>query len=796
MAKNKKNDEAISKREINKVNANNKVISSNINRLIDSMHNTVFGTSDNTDVQAINDEFQAVMKEELDVLRNSTNGDTTAFITKIVSNAERNRLNATQQIQDFLNGDGMSSLDSDMQEAYQNNMLKRQDIHEVASKLNELREAINITRDAIVSSDVTNGRMSRNITFSSISSEDDNRAEYDSIVKKMEERFDLHKKIKNFIIPNTLEQGVYYTYTVPYSKMFDDFARYKEKRGGNLSLFTESVYDINSANIPHQPSIRGRQDKKPDYITQIFNNLSKEEQELFLEDGKNTFVPEVKDILSRITISNDIVPIVALEEGMPSVNKLYTESVYYESANTDDKKQTIFFTEASKKDKDNKQKKKKNRFDELNSTDVDNGVIDDSKEKGQFANIKDCYIKMIDSMHLLPIEIMKGKSVIGYYYVHEDPHSGNSAIGDSLYEGRYTMNRRQQTLANVVADEIIRSFNKDFLEENQNFKELILEAITYYNLSERKIRFQFIPKEYIVEHKTNEDENGNGRSIIESSLFYAKLYLVLLLFKMMSIIDYSNDTRVHYVRTSGIDKNVTNKIQEITRKMQNRKINMLDMFSYTTLVNKIGNGTDRFIPLGRTDVRGIESEILSGQDVQLNNELLELLKTGYISATGVPSVMLNYLNEADFAKTIELGNVRFTDNVISHQLDFNQSITQMYRNILKYATNIPQNIIDTFQFSFSPPKAATNTVTRDMLDTFEAYFSAMVPVAFGEVINNNRDAYDSLLQKFRIKLIRDQLPMINVDAVLKFAEEAKREEIEEKLKPTQDENGEDGASTY
>ena len=121
----------------------------------------------------------------------------------------------------------------------------------------------------------------------------------------------------------------------------------------------------------------------------------------------------------------------------------------------------------------------------------------------------------------------------------------------------------------------------------------------------------------------------------------------------MSIILYSNDTKVNYIKQSGIDKNVANKVQEIARIRQSRQINITDLFSYTTLINKVGSGSEMYIPTGRSGERPIETEILSGQDIPLNTELLEMLKNAYILATGVPAAIINYLNEADFAKVIE-----------------------------------------------------------------------------------------------------------------------------------------------
>ena len=197
---------------------------------------------------------------------------------------------------------------------------------------------------------------------------------------------------------------------------------------------------------------------------------------------------------------------------------------------------------------------------------------------------------------------------------------------------------------------------KKFLEKNMKFKKLIVEALNFFKLNNRKIRFQFIPKEYIIQFKVNENENGEGVSMIEPSLFYAKLYLMLLLFKIMSIILNSNDTKVNYIKQSGIEANVANKIQEIAREKQKRQITMADMFSYTTLVNKIGQGTEMYLPVGKSNERGIETQILSGQDVQLNNQLIDpryhwVHKTKFVTdifgLTGTWATDPNYGNKID-----------------------------------------------------------------------------------------------------------------------------------------------------
>ena len=50
---------------------------------------------------------------------------------------------------------------------------------------------------------------------------------------------------------------------------------------------------------------------------------------------------------------------------------------------------------------------------------------------------------------------------------------------------------------------------------------------------------------------------------------------------------------------------------------------------------------------------------MQGQDIPLDTPLLELLRKGMISNTGCPSAMINYLEEVDFAKQIQMLNSKF-----------------------------------------------------------------------------------------------------------------------------------------
>lgn len=743
----------------------------NINNLIGQANLSLYGTDRTSDVDSLNDKFQSILSNELTGITGKEGNDITSFLSQVVSADNKYRAGEdilNNQFND-LTGNEYSSMQSFIYDAYRNRLLQQADLHEVSSQLIELSEAIMITRDAIISADTVEGRLNRSITFENI--DDDEIDNYNSIVENMESKFQLLEKIKNFIIPKTLEYGEYYVYIVPYSELFNKFQQQKTRNVTNTGIlrrFNEST------------------------VLEGFNDIKKEnkltELDMFLEDcynkyhirengkysdkkssdnriNKDEFKSDLKNIMENIIISTDDIPIPFLEEGLESIEYINNQ---HNSVVTEDN--TLF----KKVIKNNK---------------TDGGVK--ISKKGEFDDIGDCYVKMIEPTKIIPIKIMN--TILGYYYVQDEditPLSG--AVSSSLYFSRFNEHSRQQTIIDSLAERVVQQFNKPFLKNNLKFKEAIVDCFNYYNLNENRVKMQFIPAEYIVRFKIDEDIDGNGTSMIKKSLFYAKLYLMILLFKIMSIIMYSNDQKINYIKQSGLDKNLANRVQEIARLQQSRQINISDLFSYTTLINKVGNGNAVYMPTGRSGERPIETEILSGQDVQLNNDLLEMLKNAYITGTGVPAAILNYLNEADYAKTVEQNNSKFNARVINYQLDFNPIITDMYKRIMKWSTNIGEEKISNFNFTLTQPRSATTNAKAELISQFNTMAEFLTGLLYPDPGQaENPDSLNAEIREFKKLYAREQLPMINFDDIEEMINKAALINKERKLKPDP-KNGNDG----
>ena len=743
-----------------RISKTNRQISGNINQVLSELHSSIYGLPKRHDVDDLSKQFSDTLKTEIDSLNDRVNGDLNTFLTRLF--AQDRRSNTIAQI-----GNIFSSVEQPFEsvitEEHRTKMLKQSDIHEVASQLVELREAINITRDSILSSDMVEGKMSRTLKFDNTA--DDSYDVYLSAIEEVEKRLKLQDKIRDFIVPKTLEFGEYYAYTIPHSRLFSDFVR--AKKAGIIDV-RESV---------DSKTMNGKSFYLNEKVTdQDLGSIITESTGISERNNKEEFaglVTEAKEMLSHVEVCNDPVCIPFLESGANALQEYYTEIVANRGTGV---AQGL-----------------PSSFSRRTGIPIDDGTIDDlndpnsktsKKIEEMFSEYTDCYIKFFDPMHMIEVKLLD--EPFCYYAIMDDDATsvlGAYMMNTTMYtDAKYEPLNRNRGFIDAVADKIVQQFDKEFLKNNLEVKNLIVDALNYYNLRDKKIRIQYIPKEYVQVFKVNVDENGNGTSILEPALFYAQLYRMLTLFKAMTIVQNSNDVKVNYIRTSGIDKNITNKTEEIARMVQSRMINIYDLFSPSTLITKVGNGREMFIPVGRNGERPIETEILQGQDVQMNSDFLDNLRQSYISATGVPAVIMNYIHEAEFAKTIELGNSRYQARVVSHQLGFNSYISEWYRRIMRYTLpSIPEHVIDALEFVFAPPKYSKINTTNDLLNNFNGVADFIINTVIPSNITNNDEESSEYISAFRRRLAKDFLPMLDWDKYREMLEEAAREAPKEKL---------------
>lgn len=717
------------------------------NKAIDTISYNTFG-SDNSREEELNiltKQIDNVLYNELQELTDFTGDDISSFLVKLFNDYDTNdnMSTALNGIEDIFKNESGAMFEI-FKERYKNQNLQYDDLELVTSQLYELEEAVDAFRDAIVTSDDITQTISRTLTFKNIAHNSSEISTYINSIEKIEAEYKLHHRLKNHIIPKTLINGKYYVYTIPYHKLLEDKQRDQLKKQKLTSNLMESFAGS-------------------DVVDQILT-----ETKSFLDDGIKPENKKAKAIIESymkdIKICNDEdIAIPVLEGELSNFSKEDFEKLVKKSSNMKVNNKKVF-------------------------TD---GVVDGNLE--DFSSIKGCYVKLLSPKKVIPVKILD--SVIGYYYIHSDEalETSKSLFSTSLTGIKAPTNSEniEKSFLGKIADKIVQSFDKKFLEENSSFKELIVNSLMFHDIHNKQLKFQFIPIDYITEFKVNEDEEGEGRSILLKSLFYAKLYLSLLTFKMLTILSNSNDTKINYVKQSGIDKNVANKVQEIARSIKSRQINFMDLLNYNSMISKVGANRQIFMPVGKSGERSIEFDILSGQDVQLDTDLMQMLRTGFINATGVPAVITNYVNEADYAKTLVMANSKFLGRVGSVQLDFNVATTEMYKKIMRFSgMALTDEMLTAFEYVLNPPKSLNNMNMTDLVNNAEQTIMYMIKSVTGE--NSDQTEDDNRIKDILFdKLSREMLPMLPWGVADQLRKDAKLEVVKKSIEKSLEETNEE-----
>ena len=368
MAKNKKDQDP-------KKRSNDKLFKrqlNNINNLIGRANLSLYGTDRTSEVDDLNIKFQSIMNEQIDGFTNRSDGDITSFLGQIISNDKK-----SSAVDELLNnqfmdmtGSEFSTMQSFIYDAYRNRLLEQSDLHEVSSQLIELSEAILITRDAIISPDVVEGRMNRMLKFEKLDEDDVNDAT--SIIENMEKRFKLLEKIKNFIITKTLEYGEFYVYVIPYAKLFESLNNATENHSYGNRFYRESTI-MESFDPKAKKTSENKEDSLEYFLESTYEKFNIQEstrsEKASKDSGekisKEEFKKDLKNIMENIVICNDDVPFPIMEEGVDSIS--YMKQMHEK-----------MFTEA-----ENKKSTENNMFDNVaNAKVTEDGIqFDNSKSK-------------------------------------------------------------------------------------------------------------------------------------------------------------------------------------------------------------------------------------------------------------------------------------------------------------------------------------------------------------------------------------------------------------------------------
>lgn len=789
-------------------NNDNAPSKSNVNQAMNlsTSAKKMLGFSDDTytavgNIQDRGQKFQDIINRTLDVAHGVSNGSIIDFAQSIRTNqntklkksiyAPDTQMDLTQQLQS-----NAGTLFSYFQGANNNKYIEIADLQFISKFIPALGAAVDTILDSVAATDdMASTSVDRNFIFDETIPKEDQDLILKEI-KKIEREHNLRKKIKNTVMYSTLVSGNYYAYNIPYADLFEEYskaqaastndmpfsngAKSKSQAKANAVGLTEAAEFITvdskliQSIVMEETMISSKGDKTaignaPKYATELENTLN---SRISTVKFNHSFVLE--------EAMDDVPNMMAVMEAVDGTSYKANYDKYFGTTNI-----------------------KMNDY----SSATDTGTMDIAKAEKNF-NVEGCYLKFIAPRYMIPIKIMN--EVVGYYHITAEKtkttkfNSANNQTMNLMGQDGSVFNtvtlseqHRDQIITNMVQsiiDNVIAQFGKSFVEKNSEFKKVIADCIRYHGYMDNEYHVQFIPAKYIIKFTIDEDDNGEGKSVLANAIFPAKLLLSLQVSKILNYLNKSGDKTIMYISKGPIDVHTGNQVQRVVRNIQECNITFSDLLSTNLVFNKFGRNQNVVMPTSRSGNHLVEFETQEGQNIDLSSDYEQNLEKQAIMGTGVPSVIMEYVGQTDFAKGFETANIKYSNRIASIQADFEEPLTRLYNELVQASSlsdEVKKKADGHFEFRLPRPKVLAVSNSSDYLGTLQNLMQIISTIEYGESSSDDQDEVKRKEEFMRIA-VRKYAPYIDWEEMDSFKKQAgtNYNQFKDKLRNSSGDNSE------
>ena len=398
----------------------------------------------------------------------------------------------------------------------------------------------------------------------------------------------------------------------------------------------------------------------------------------------------------------------------------------------------------------------------------------DKKHKNKF-NVTGTYMKFIDAKNMIKIKILD--EVVGYFYVDSKKLTKTKA-NVTFSNAEWTNINKQSTIekiSSMLASKVAKQFSSKFISDHVVFKKLIADCIMANGVVNTQYRIQFIPKDDVFEFKINEDSKGDGASVLKDSLWPAKLLTSIRIRKTLNYVNKSADKTIAYVRKGTADVSGRNQAQRVLRNIQESNITFGDIIGDSSLMfHKYAADGNILMPVSRSGNKLVEFERMEGQVVDMSTEYEKELENQALLASGVPPLLIEQANQADFSRAFTTAHVGFAGIVAGLQSDLETPLTALYKRIIENL-DIDERLktlaSNTLEIKLPRPRALSVQSSNEILENTARFAEQFTNLKYGEVTDDNKE----FVQAVRYAIVKSNAPFIDWNALEEIADNEKME---------------------
>lgn len=636
--------------------------------------------------------------------------------------------------------DGFKSLFEDLQNdgqmysAFFNNRTLKQldsEIDMVCKYMPKLEETIKIKVDNILYSDHFNYsflKYADNGNFVKIS----DAAQFESNINKISDKYNMAEELEDNLY-NVLKYGETFIYCVPYKKAINRL----------LNLGDSSNY-ISESSISTGDMLSSG--PKQTNINDASSNLRVE-----LEFNTGGF-------LTKETM--------AIKKAYDRLKAIKEYSVNLEASDVD-----------SNNKEDKSISKGITPSDALDTTDFysdsKDGFVNTEEPKTRSKlDINGSLVKRLNRYNIIPVYV--DEICLGYYYIEDENLFKDNGTDSPMMDTTTPLNtlgvvrnteanlnknagKVDDSVIKMIAQKMSQKIDAKFINLQKDFTKEIYAILKTANLdkdSATRFRVTFLPPDDVIHCYFRKDPvSKRGISSLFKSLIPAKIWVGLQITNTLAIMSRSQDRRVYYVKNSGIDTNISKLLLNTIKQIKMNNFNIRQLENMKNVLNIIGRFNDFVIPVGPSGDAPVQFEIMQGQNIDPQTDLMNSLEEQAVNAADVPLELIQSRMSMDYAIQATMSNSRFLKHVNYWQSVCNRWHSNIYTLCYRYEFDDPTAKI---RMELPKPSFLYITNTNQIMDNANNMAAVVAEITSNGMDDAEKQEYSNNLRAEYIKAYIDQ----------------------------------------
>ena len=621
-----------------------------------------------------------------------------------------------------------------------------------------LEDALGVLCDNVISSD----HFSKDFIFISdenVSVENNKELFYNNI-KVLKDKYDLLIKFQD-IIYNTSKYGERFYYIVPYERAIKKLL---DNPDNKFVTSHEAMSLTESGILKQTPALKESGDV-------FVNTINKKEQSLDVEFTFNMSNSLSKEIVAHEAAVNRLKHI---KESALNFNEATTSTV---SLVANDKLDASPF------------------YDDTTS----NGLIvagDNKFNTKEDWGLNGCIFKELNRYKIIPVRIED--LILGYAYLENDRYGLDddfpvsdtttpvNAMGINVstdLEATKNSAVISDSIVKTVASKLSAAIDTKFIKLNKDLSKEIYTVLKHDLQAGKKNKYNvtFLPPDDVVHcyYKLDPD-TYRGISDLYKSMIPAKLFIGLYITNTIGAMTRAQDRRVYYVKQSGIDTNISKILLTTIDQLKRQNFNIRQLESMKNVLNILGRFNDFVIPTDNSGNAPVQFEVMQGQQIDPQTDLMEKLQSMAVNSTDVPFEIVQARQSMDYAIQASMSNSRFLKKIYNRQTIANRFLSSIMTKLYRGEFNNPTAVI---KVNLPTPMFLNLTNTNQIIQNANDVAQAAME-AFSDDLDDN--AKQIFFNNLKGKMLESYIDM---EMIMRVKEATK---IEYAANQQQDQGGDAG----